>query len=159
MTLPPLLNALLDAGAILQVRGDLLNVSAPKGRLSPALVQAVGKHKGALLQMLGPAQLPSPPGPQPGGEWDQRTAELVAWFVSAYDSLPALPFSLNPYTTVPNPAAFYAGLQQRIEQGPTSWEARAGKLAETLHALQMAVGQEKGAKSCCASLAVSRSCN
>ena len=52
MTLDDLCDALDAAGAELNVTGDRLVIAAPRGALTPALRQALTKHRPALIEAL-----------------------------------------------------------------------------------------------------------
>jgi hypothetical protein len=57
--------------------------------------------------------------------WSERAADLIRWFQTRRAELPNVPFGLNPWTQVSDPALFYAGLDRDIAAGPKGPRAEA----------------------------------
>ncbi len=56
MTATEILSYVKSAGILLAARGDRLHVEAPAGAVTPALREALARHKAALLALLTPAR-------------------------------------------------------------------------------------------------------
>ena len=56
MTAIEILNYVKSAGILLAARGDRLHVEAPAGAVTPAVREALTRHKAALLSLLAPSR-------------------------------------------------------------------------------------------------------
>lgn len=84
MILDTLCDRLDQAGVTLSLDGDTVRVSAPRGRLSPELRQAIADHKPALIdglagfRQLDAGILDSEAGRRPLADIETRLARLTA---------------------------------------------------------------------------------
>ena len=60
-----------------------------------------------------------------GPSWSARAADLIQWFQHRREELLDVPFLLNDWTSVSEPARFYTALERDIAQGPMSTRAAA----------------------------------
>ena len=60
-----------------------------------------------------------------GPRWSAQAADLIHWFEQRRAEFPAIPFHLNAWTHVSDPATFYASLNQDIACGPLGTRAGA----------------------------------
>ena len=135
MSATALLPDLKKRGVELSIDGDRLRWRAPRGIMTAETVETLRRHKPAIIESLTlPApEISSSSAPIEVRGWDDKTAELIRWFLNTRPL--AEPFELSKGVTVIRPALWWAAMRRDIAAGPGVGRAYTGALQQDLRRL------------------------
>ena len=136
-----LIDELRGRGVEFAVAGERLHWRAPRGAMTPGLVDALRQHKGEVMALLendvDDAGLVDE-SVLAGHAWDAETTQLIRWFLGTEP--PSEPFELERAVTIAHPGEYWEYLIGDSAAGPGKGRSYYGAFEANLRRLYQLFG-------------------